>query len=294
MWLIRRKLFKMLFSGGSEKRVVDYYQYLGDDILDDFHYQGPKDRHSSLETRPSLWLNCGYWKNANNYADAGADMARLLAKVGKMDSHSLLLDVGCGFAEQDLLWAKEYGTTITALDLTPLHVQIAQKRIRMEKLEEKIEVMVGNATQLEGLKSGRFTHVVALECAFHFNTRGEFFRKAFALLPPGGCLLLTDLVPKAQRPIDSVVQRLGRWYTGIPRANMVPVSTYKEMLKAAGFTDISVTDISESVFPGFNYYGTNKKPKWGVIPREYFESDMADPWYYYSGMEQYILVCAKK
>jgi len=263
----------MLFAG-KEKRVMQYYSFLGDDILDEFYYMEKTDRHNSLENKSRLWLNCGYWKTARNYEDAGTEMARLVAKEGNITESSSILDVGCGFAEQDILWATEFGCKISGIDLTPLHVQVAQKRIKLAHLDHLVSVYFGNATLLRHQQNSSYTHVIALECAFHFNTREKFLKEAFRVLSPGGILVLTDLLPKPGRDYSAFVQRLGRWYTSIPGENMYDIHVYKKILENIGFGKITILDISDDVFPGFSYYGTGKQSSHinllPEIPPEFF------------------------
>src|SRR5438445_6611520 len=88
--------FRMLSKGDA----AALYTLLGDDLIF-FHGDNFQD-----EEKP-LWLNFGYWKEARNYLDAAPALARLLADWADLRETDEVLDVGFGFAEQDILWARE-------------------------------------------------------------------------------------------------------------------------------------------------------------------------------------------
>jgi hypothetical protein len=66
------------------------------------------------------------------------------------------------------------------------------------------------------------------------------------------------MLPKKGKPINSLLQRTGRWYTFIPEENMYDAEEYRGKLEAAGFVDVEIMDVSRDCFPGFFYYGTGK------------------------------------
>ena len=72
------------------------YGYLGDDVLEF------KDEGFSQAEKP-LWLNFGYWKTARTYPEACAALALRHAEAAALSPEDEVLDVGFGYAEQDLL-----------------------------------------------------------------------------------------------------------------------------------------------------------------------------------------------
>ena len=226
---------------------IRYYEYLGDDVVEGEH-AGFRDPNRAL------WLNLGYWRSARTYPEAAAALACLLADAAQLSPDDTLLDVGFGFAEQDLLWVERYGVArIVGLNITPLHVERAQARVRERGLEGRIDLRLGSATDLP-FEPESFDKVTALECAHHFDTREQFFAQAFRALRPGGRLALTDGLPLPGTGKPGFVARmtLRRW--AYPVANYYDRDAYCQKLRAAGFVDVQARSIRRDVFPGLSRY----------------------------------------
>jgi microcystin synthetase protein McyJ len=224
-----------------------YYAFLGDDVLE-AQDQGFADRDKPL------WLNLGYWEKARAYPDACADLARRLARAARFAKGDTVVDCGFGFGEQDLLWMREFELgRIVGVNVTPLHVEVARKRMQAHGLGDRVDLKLASATQLP-LEAGSADKVVALESAFHFDTREQFFAEAHRVLKPGGRIATADCVPFPGEAPSGLVNRLvwRRW--GVPVANIYDRNAYREKLEGAGFEDVEIESIRNYVFPGMHRY----------------------------------------
>jgi ubiquinone/menaquinone biosynthesis C-methylase UbiE len=209
-------------------------------------------------TARGLYLNLGYWNTARTIDQACEALAALVAETAAMGPGDDVVDVGFGFADQDILWMKRFTPRhITGLNVTPSQVRLARERVRRLGLADRIELLEGSATAMN-LPDASCDIVTAVECAFHFDTRERFFAEAFRVLRPGGRLVLADVIRNAPAP-HRFRRRLQdfTWAAfadkfAIRPANADRRDSYAGKLRAAGFELQQVTSIREQVFPGWH------------------------------------------
>jgi microcystin synthetase protein McyJ len=272
----------------------DYYDFLGDDVLE------AQNESFGSEAKP-LWLNLGYWKDARTYPEAAADLARKLAEAARLGAGDVVLDAGFGFGEQDLLWVDEYAVAkIIGVNVTKLHVEVARKRVEQRGLSDRIDLRLGSATAIP-LDDASVSKVVALESAFHFPTREDFFDEALRVLQPGGRLATADCIPWVGEQPRGLINWLGwrRW--GVPPENIYDREAYAKKLEEHGFIDVEVESIRHHVFPGMHRYAEQRHA--GVpmdrIRVEISEQDVQDvlgveAWRKQGGLTDYVIFSAVK
>lgn len=213
---------------------------------------------SSAFTARGLYLNLGYWARATTIDEASEALVSLVAETAGIGPGDEVVDVGFGFADQDILWARRFRPAgIIGLNVTPLHVRVGRARVRRLGLAATIDLRLGSATAMD-LPAASCDVVTAVECAFHFDTRERFFAEAMRVLRPGGRLVTADVI--RQPPLPAGWRRRlqeASWAMVadrflIPPANAVERGAYAAQLRRAGFEAVQVRSIRDQVYPGFH------------------------------------------
>jgi ubiquinone/menaquinone biosynthesis C-methylase UbiE len=201
----------------------------------------------------SLFVNFGYWKdNPATLDEASRDLARLVARSADFTGSDVVVDCGTGYGDQDILFANEFGVKqITGVNVAPQQIEIATRRVKEAGLDDRIEYVQASATALP-FEEESCTKVVALESAFHFPSRVDFFSEALRVLKPGGILVTADIVTKRtflnwrfRRKVD----RLG-WGGAPPKAarKAADVMNYQALLLETGFAEAETRSIAGDIF----------------------------------------------
>jgi cyclopropane fatty-acyl-phospholipid synthase-like methyltransferase len=224
----------------TERRVRDHYERLAD--------------QASL-TRASKFMNIGYWRHhPATLDDAARALVRLVATEACIGPDDAVLDVGCGFGDQDILWAEEYGArTIDAVNISAYQLRAAAQLIAARHLSERIRLRLASATSLP-FDTASFDKVLCVEAAHHFDTREAFFREAYRVLKPGGVFAAADILLRPGRRLGTLSSRMMYF----PRANAYAMDGYQDRLRASGFTDVQVRPITEDVFAPFAQFLTRR------------------------------------
>jgi erythromycin 3''-O-methyltransferase len=226
---------------------------------------------SNYLTEQTLFRNVGYWKDAPATLDEACEaLARFAGEAAQLGPNDRVLDAGFGFGDQDMYWIEHFGPKqVVGLNVTRSQVDKARERVAARGQSDRIELHLAPATQIP-FEAGSFDKVIALESAFHFNTREDFFREAFRVLRPGGRLVTVDIVPQANQQLSrmaSLVSAVGFHFWQIASENLYSREPYAEKLRAIGFASVNVESIYEDTLVPFSRYCLAELEKPEVLRR---------------------------
>ena len=199
------------------------------------------------------YANYGYWPRPGMTIDEACDaMTDLMAQELGLGGDDELLECGCGYGASALYLGSTYRPRrIVGLDVTQVRIDEGTALMATKGLSDIVTLQCGDATHLS-FEDGSFTKMMAIECAFHFNTRADFFREAFRVLKPGGVIAMTDIVPSPDINIADYSQEQLREFLSadakyICDANIYDVAEYEKLMGEAGFDPVKIYSIKKEV-----------------------------------------------
>ncbi|MBB3320720.1 cyclopropane fatty acyl phospholipid synthase [Atlantibacter sp. RC6] len=91
------------------------------------HYDLGNDLFSRM-LDGQMQYSCGYWKTADNLADAQRDKLRLVCEKLQLAPGMRILDIGCGWGGLAEFAAREYGVSVTGVTISAEQQKMAQAR----------------------------------------------------------------------------------------------------------------------------------------------------------------------
>jgi ubiquinone/menaquinone biosynthesis C-methylase UbiE len=258
-WLMRLReyaLFASFFVNPSRKRANVVYELVA--------------TRNYLTTR-TLFRNVGYWKDQPATLDDACEaLAQLAGEAAQLAPGDRVLDAGFGFADQDMYWVEHFDPQrVVGVNVTRSQVDEARRRVAERGLSDRIELHLASATQLP-FEDASFDKVIALESAFHFPTRDDFFREAFRVLRPGGRIVTLDILSQPDQKLGwwaRVVSSICFHFWQVCKANVCDRSQYVERLSARGFENVRVETIFEDTLVPFSRYSIAQLEKPEVAKR---------------------------
>lgn len=273
-------MIRAVFSGKqiitmSDNSIGRFFAYLNW-LFNPFHGLKTTEVYDLIATTSltenTLYLNLGYWRDADTIDEASEELAFLVAKRGGMSPGDTVLDCGYGFGDQDILWARNMKPDkIIGLNITRSQVARARMNVADAGLEKSMDLREGSATEMP-IDNESIDLVVSVESAFHYRTREKFFKEAFRVLRPGGRLVTADILP--MKNSDNLFRRIEQWISwnlvatkfNIPQENYYLIPSYDNKLSKAGFANIDIESIRDDVYTPLHEHLSRDRTFVGKLP----------------------------
>jgi len=149
-----------------------------------------------------------------------------------------VLDVGCGIGGGDFLMAAERGVAVRGLDLSVNMVLLAMERAAARG-DRRVRFEIADIMAAD-IEPGSLDVVYSRDTILHIPAKDALFARLFAVLKPGGRLLITDYCRAPGEPSFGFAAYIAqRGY------DLRPVEEYGRLLADAGFTDVAAEDVTD-------------------------------------------------
>ncbi|HQY30609.1 MAG TPA: methyltransferase domain-containing protein [Thermomicrobiales bacterium] len=201
----------------------------------------------------------------DQFHTGGLEATKALAGLLKPAPHAAVLDIGSGLGGPARYLAATAGCQVTGLDLNPAFTRIARDFSRRSGLADKTTFIEGNALTMP-FADGAFDAAFTQHVAMNIHDRSGLYREIRRVLKPGAPFAIHDIVIGNGEPVDYPMP----WASTAALSHLVTAPEMRSLVTAAGFREVSSTDLTERTKPFFAEQmraaqQANGKPQPGLI-----------------------------
>jgi sarcosine/dimethylglycine N-methyltransferase len=163
-----------------------------------------------------------------------------LLEAAHVTATDRVLDAGSSIGGTSRLLAAEHGCRVTAIDLTAEYCDIARWLNGLVQLEDRIEVLQGDVTDLP-LQDCSFDLVVSQHVQMNVADKSGLYSEAHRVVRPDGRLALWDVAAGPEQPLAFPVP----WADTPERSHLATPDELAAALQASGFTLEVWNDLTE-------------------------------------------------
>lgn len=227
------------------------------------------------------YMNYGLWHDATKtLMEANKNLIDFVFNKSGLQHkpHMQVLDVGCGYGEQDIQWFKKMDAscTIHAIDISEAQIKHAIERIKInhhsthnrnenrnenhnqnhnENHNQNHSNIVFEVCDVKDIRlkynNMAFDVIFSIESAFHYPNRKQFFEHAHDLLTPDGRFIITDIMLQNEYNEIGLNHKLFIYFFSdffhIPAQNLISAEEWDKQL-ASAFVVEEVIDVTEKTF----------------------------------------------
>ncbi len=163
----------------------------------------------------------------------------LCARLGSaLKPGARVLDVGSGIGGAAFHLARAYGAKVTGIDLAVEMDAIARDRVAQLGLSDSVNIILGDVLVTEFPQP--FDIIWSRDAFMHIPDKARLFARLFALMAPGGRLVITDYA-RGKTPGSPAFEE----YIKKTGYSVIEPAQYGHRLEEAGFTNVKVDDATD-------------------------------------------------
>ena len=208
-----------------------------------YHYDRSNEFFAAF-LDPRLVYSCAYFvRDDDDLETAQRQKLDYICRKLRLTPGERLLDIGCGWGALIRHAVRHYGVQALGITLSVRQAELADERIRAEGLADRCRVELRDYRELDERES--FDKLVSVGMFEHVSQRvlPDYFRRAWALLRPGGVFLNHGI----SRPVDQPPRRGPSFVQKyvFPDGELVPIGTALMLGEDAGFEVRDVESLRE-------------------------------------------------
>lgn len=153
------------------------------------HYEQPARFFECITGGEWNVYSCNLWDTAADDTESQEAKLDFVAQLAELKPGQRLLDVGCGWGGPLTYLSRTYGVRGVGLTLSSKQKRAAEERIA----RHGADVTIHECHWRDFEDAQGFDAIYTDEVIVHFSDLGSFFRKAHALLRPGGMMVNKEL-----------------------------------------------------------------------------------------------------
>lgn len=168
----------------DEKAINNHYGISGilDSILDALETSGKNLQSLELNDLSPI----------DEFHTRGKESTIEIANLAQLQSHHMVLDVGCGLGGSARYIAKQYDCSVIGIDLTDEYIEVANQLTEFVKLGKKVTFKQGSALDLP-FSSESFDIVWTEHAQMNISDKEKFYGEINRVLKPRGRLVFHDI-----------------------------------------------------------------------------------------------------
>jgi ubiquinone/menaquinone biosynthesis C-methylase UbiE len=190
----------------------------------------------------------------NTLHPGGLKLTERLAEVAMLKPGCKVLEIGCGKGITAIFLARNYGCSITGIDISPIQIASATERTKNENMVGETSFIAADCQELP-LFTDLFDMVFS-ECSISLvQNKKRILDEIWRVLKPGGRLTITDLVRRdnevTNEPSETVPLFMSSFALFPCIENAESLIGYRKLLQSVGFQEIYTEDCSIALKEAF-------------------------------------------